>query len=151
MFNKRVIALFLSVGLLAGALSACGTGTKPSDDPDSGEISSSGEPVYGGELVVGISQDLGDSLDPYQMTAAGTREVLFNVYEGLLKPDSTGAFTPAVAADFDLSEDGLRYTFTLREGVKFHNGAPVTVDDVIKSLKPALQPRWTPIWLRRFL
>ncbi len=50
----------------------------------------SGEPVTGGELVVGISQDLGDSLDPYQMTAAGTREVMFNVFEGLVKPDSCG-------------------------------------------------------------
>ncbi len=134
MLKKRVIALFLLGGLLAGVLYGC-KDTKPTEDPGSGESSSSGEIVPGGEITVGISQDLGDSLDPYQMTAAGTREVLFNVYEGLVKPDKDGTFIPAVASSFEQSEDGLRYTFALRENVKFHNGETVTADDVIKSFE----------------
>ena len=136
MLQKRVIALFLLVGLLTGVLTACGADTKPPEEPNNGEISSSGEPIYGGELVVGISQDLGDSLDPYQMTAAGTREVLFNVYEGLVKPDKDGAFIPALASSLpEISDDGMRYTFALREDVKFHNGQIVTVEDIIKSFE----------------
>ena len=69
------------------------------------------------------------------MTAAGTREVLFNIYEGLVKPNASGEYVPAVASDSTVSEDGLTYTFPLREGVLFHNGAAVTTDDVIYSFK----------------
>lgn len=84
--KKRIFALFLSALLLTTVLCACGDEkSEEAGGIGSNGTSSSGEPVTGGELVVGISQDLGDSLDPYQMTAAGTREVLFNVYEGLVK------------------------------------------------------------------
>ena len=93
-----------------------------------------GEPVKGGEITVGIAQDLDDSLDPHQTVAAGTREVLFNIFEGLVKPNSGGEMIPAVAEKYTLSEDGTTYTFTLREGVKFHNGQAVTAEDVVYSI-----------------
>ena len=66
--------------------------------------------------------------------AAGTREVLFNIFEGLVKPNSDGEMIPAVAEKYTLSEDGTTYTFTLREGVKFHNGQTVTAEDVVYSI-----------------
>ncbi len=134
--KKRIFALFLSVLLLATVLCACGD-TKPSQEGGFGSdgTGSSGEAVAGGELVVGIAQDLGDSLDPYQLTAAGTREVLFNVYEGLVKPDAKGNYIPAVASDWTVSDDGLTYTFPLRKNVAFHNGTPVTAEDVLYSYK----------------
>ncbi|MCI5691021.1 MAG: ABC transporter substrate-binding protein [Clostridiales bacterium] len=134
--KKRIFALFLSALLLATVLCACGD-TKPQEAGGVGSdtTSSSGEAITGGELVVGISQDLGDSLDPYQLTAAGTREVLFNIYEGLVKANASGAYVPAVASDSSVSEDGLTYTFPLREGVLFHNGQAVTPDDVVYSFE----------------
>lgn len=134
--KKRIFALFLSALLLATVLCACGD-TKPQEAGGVGSdtTSSSGEVITGGELVVGISQDLGDSLDPYQLTAAGTREVLFNIYEGLVKANASGAYVPAVASDSSVSEDGLTYTFPLREGVLFHNGQAVTPDDVVYSFE----------------
>ena len=134
--KKRIFALFLSALLLATVLCACGD-TKPQEAGGVGSdtTSSSGEAITGGELVVGISQDLGDSLDPYQLTAAGTREVLFNIYEGLVKANASGAYVPAVASESSVSEDGLTYTFPLREGVLFHNGQAVTPDDVVYSFE----------------
>ena len=69
------------------------------------------------------------------MVTAGTREVLFNLFEGLVKPNSKGELIPAVAERYQLSEDGRTYTFTLREGVKFHNGATVTAEDVVYSIE----------------
>ena len=134
--KKRIFALFLSALLLTTVLCACGDEkSEEAGGIGSNGTSSSGEPVTGGELVVGISQDLGDSLDPYQMTAAGTREVLFNVYEGLVKPNVSGEYVPAVASDSTVSEDGLTYTVPLREGVLFHNGEAVTAEDVIYSFE----------------
>ena len=86
------------------------------------------------EIVVGIPQDLEDSLDPHKALAAGTKEILFNVYEGLLKPDSQGNNIPAVAESYEVSEDLLTYTFKIRDGIKFHNGKNVTADDVKYSI-----------------
>lgn len=86
------------------------------------------------EIVVGIPQDLEDSLDPHKALAAGTKEILFNVYEGLLKPDSQGNNIPAVAESYSVSEDLMTYTFKLRDGIKFHNGKNVTADDVKYSI-----------------
>jgi len=83
-------------------------------------------------LVVAIPQDP-DYLDPHKAAASGTEEVMFNVFEGLLKPDSKGALQPAIAKDYTISEDGKTYTFTLREGIKFHDESPVTIDDVAFS------------------
>ncbi|MHA7964462.1 ABC transporter substrate-binding protein [Paenibacillus sp. CAU 1782] len=91
-----------------------------------------GAKVAGGDVVVVILQDL-DYLDPHLAVAAGTNEVLFNVFEGLVKPDEKGELYPAIAESYEVSEDGLNYTFKLRSGVKFHNGQPVTAEDVVFS------------------
>ncbi|MGL5259700.1 MAG: ABC transporter substrate-binding protein [Lachnospiraceae bacterium] len=86
------------------------------------------------EITIGIPQDIEESLDPHKAVAAGTREVLFNVFEGLVKPDSDGNLVEAVASEYTISEDGLVYTFTLRDGIKFHDGSEVTVEDVKFSI-----------------
>jgi len=136
--RKRILAVFLAAAMLACSLSACGSGTttKPSASSD-GTTNSSGvdHGNLKNEITVGIAQDLDDSLDPYQMSAAGTREVMFNVFEGLVKPDSDGNYVCAVASDYTVSDDGLVYTFTLRDNVVFHNGAKCTADDVLYSFE----------------
>ena len=86
------------------------------------------------QITIGIPQDIEDSLDPHKAVAAGTKEVLFNLYEGLVKPDSSGELQPAIASDYSISEDATTYTFTLREGVKFHDGSMVTAEDVKYSI-----------------
>ncbi len=116
----RVLTLLLAVLLLAAALCGCKGGKSGKADAK--------------ELTVGIAQDLDDSLDPHKMTAAGTREILFNVFEGLVKPDENGNLIPAVASDYKIADTGDAFTFTLRDGVKFHNGKTVTVDDVVYSI-----------------
>ena len=127
--KKQTIALLLSAAVMTMALSACG-GPKSNG---SGRDDANTSRADNNEIAVGISQDLGDSLDPYQMTAAGTREILFNVYEGLYKPTSSGDFEPALAESYAVSEDGRVYTFTIRQGVLFHNETPMDVNDVVYS------------------
>ena len=65
------------------------------------------------------------------------QEVLFNIYEGLLKPDTDGNLIPAIAEAYTVNETADTYTYTLREGVRFHNGKTVTVGDVVYSLTRA--------------
>lgn len=130
--KKKLLALFLALVMVGAVLPGCGDGSK--DPGGQGNNGKTGEPVKGGEITVGIAQDLDDSLDPHQTVAAGTREVLFNIFEGLVKPNSDGEMIPAVAEKYTLSEDGTTYTFTLRDGVKFHNGQTVTAEDVVYSI-----------------
>ncbi len=120
--KKTVILFTLILGALA-VLYGCKDGTKDPKDEKKGD-----------SVVVGITQDL-DSLDPHKAVAAGTKEVLYNIFEGLVKPDKDGNLVPAVAESYQISDDGTVYTFVLRQNVKFHNGETVTADDVVYSLK----------------
>ena len=130
--NIRALLLLAMAVLLLVSLCACAGDTeKGKDDAASAE---SGELSKGSSVTVGISQDL-DSLDPHKAVNAGTSEVLFNIFEGLMKASPDGGVIPAVASDYSISEDGKTYTFTLREGVKFHNGNQVTMEDVLYSLE----------------
>ncbi len=132
----KVCRLLLAVVLLAIALCGCAGGKSDNEKGESVAVDDSttqAEPKKGGSVVVGIQQDL-DSLDPHMADAAGTSEVLFNIFEGLVKPDKDGNLIPAVASKYEISEDGMTYTFTLRDGITFHSGEPVTIDDVIYSV-----------------
>ncbi len=117
--ERKAVFSIMVLTALAIALSGC-SGDKKGDEESL--------------ITVGIPQDLEDSLDPHRAVAAGTKEVLFNLFEGLVKPASDGSFIPAVASDFTISEDGMVYTFELREGVKFHDGSTVTAEDVKFSI-----------------
>ncbi|MBR1860752.1 MAG: ABC transporter substrate-binding protein [Lachnospiraceae bacterium] len=128
---KKVFTTFLVTLLAMTALCGCAGGTEASS-----EDKTSKNATYGGTVVVGIQQDI-DGLDPHKVTAAGTKEILFNIFEGLVKCDENGDLTGAVAENYTLSDDGLTYTFNLRPGVKFHNGNTVTAEDVKYSLERA--------------
>ncbi|MBE5853513.1 MAG: ABC transporter substrate-binding protein [Lachnospiraceae bacterium] len=132
MMKKLLLAVVLST--LTIALSGC-TGDKSGEENSSNSGAAAAETASASSITIGIPQDLEDSLDPHKAVAAGTKEVLFNVFEGLVKPDSDGNLNPAVASDYAISEDGKTYTFTLREGVKFHDGSTVTAADVKYSIE----------------
>ena len=118
---KKFGTLFVSALVLTMTVALCGCG---------GDKAGEGETI-----TVGIPQDIEDSLDPHTAVAAGTREVLFNVFEGLVKPNSNGDLIPAVAKDYVIDDEGKTYTFKLRDGITFHNGAAVSADDVIASIE----------------
>ena len=74
-------------------------------------------------------------LDPTSGNAAATDEVTYaNIFEGLTRIDEKGAVQPDLAKSWDISEDGLAYTFHLQDGVKFHDGTPLTAQVVKFSL-----------------
>ena len=122
--KKRILAIFLVLGMLLTLLAGCGG--KSAETPE--------KRAEANAITVGIAQDLDDSLDPHKAVAAGTKEVMFNVFEGLVKPTSEGELVPAVASDVRVENGGLTYIFTLRQGVKFHNGDTVDMQDVLFSV-----------------
>src|SRR5213083_2328502 len=56
--------------------------------------------------------------------------ILYALHDGLVKPMPGNAMAPSLAESWKATSDGLTYTFSLRRGVKFHNGEPVTAQDV---------------------
>ena len=88
----------------------------------------------GGVLVFGRSGDA-VGLDPAREDDGESFYIADNVYETLVefKPGTTEV-QPALAEDWDVSDDGLEFTFELRKGVKFHDGTDFTADAVVFSL-----------------
>ncbi|AHM04069.1 Peptide/opine/nickel uptake family ABC transporter, periplasmic substrate-binding protein [Roseibacterium elongatum DSM 19469] len=78
------------------------------------------------------------NLDPTGGAAAAIDEVVYaNVFEGLTRFASDGSIVSGLAESWEISEDGTTYTFTLREGVTFHDGSAMTAYDVVFSLDRA--------------
>ncbi|MGV2896616.1 ABC transporter substrate-binding protein [Achromobacter sp. AGC78] len=74
-------------------------------------------------------------LDPILTSAYVTRNHGYLVYDTLFSMDAQGQPKPQMVDSWTVSEDRLTYTFKLRPGLKFHDGAPVTADDVVASLQ----------------
>ena len=72
-----------------------------------------------------------DNVDPWLSAASDTEAVFHNVFEGLVLFDETGALIPGLAESWDISDDGLTYTFHLRDDVTFHNGKAFSAEDVV--------------------
>lgn len=149
---KNMLCIFMAVSmlLLAGCgNSAAGTGaagTSASEtsavsagSPESqktGEESTAPVQTAGtenqGEKVVRINVGSEpDSLDPWMSAATDTEAIFMNVFEGLVRFDEAGSIIPGLAESWDISDDSLTYTFHLRKNVTFHNGSPMTAEDVI--------------------
>lgn len=115
-------AFIAAAGFALAGLTACG-GSGQGGDQGAADT-----------LTIGMTQDI-DSMDPAKAESAATRELLFNVYDGLVKPDTQGNLQPTVASEVTVSDDGSVYSFALREGVAFHDGTPVTAADVKHSIE----------------
>ena len=111
----------LGAVMLALSLTACGGNDTPSDNNDS---------EYKDTILWGISNDQ-DSLDP--ATNVSNNVVLPQIYSTLIKIDQNGAIAPDLATEWSVGEDGLTWTFNLREDVKFQNGKQLTSADVVAT------------------
>ena len=110
-----------------GAGPTAGTGGSPGVSPTDG----AGEPKQGGTLVVAIPGDISYT-DPAIISDSNSSYVMNNVVEGLVgfAPGSINELVGVLAEEWEISDDGLTYTFTLREGVKFHDGTDFNAEAV---------------------
>ncbi|CAN5522438.1 ABC transporter substrate-binding protein [soil metagenome] len=121
------------------ALSACNAGATGEDTANNTDGAGGSE-----NLTVGLFAEPA-SLD-FTTTdgAAIPQALLYNVYETLLKVDSgTGEIVPALASEYQVSDDGLTYTFTLVEDATFSNGADFTAQDAVYSIERVQSDDWT--------
>jgi peptide/nickel transport system substrate-binding protein len=129
MFRRtRRLALISAIAATAVILSAC-TGTAA---PDPG-ATSPGKPDPDATLQVGLVLEP-TNLDIRHTSGAALEQILIdNIYEGLVSRTEDNEIEARLAADYEVSSDGLTYTFTLNDGITFHNGTALTSADVVAS------------------
>src|SRR5262245_61026379 len=86
-------------------------------------------PKYGGRLVFGLSRDI-SGLNPFFRTRSTNKYVRQIAYETLFDYDDKDQLVPLLGESWTVSPDSKLYTLKLRRGVKFHNGADLTAEDV---------------------
>ena len=96
--------------------------------------------VQAQELVVAQSSDLRSNV-PGVNRDGNTDGIMLHIVEGLVGYAENGEVKPLLAESFETSEDGLVYTFKLRDGIKFSDGKPITTADVAFSLAAMYDPR----------
>jgi peptide/nickel transport system substrate-binding protein len=106
-------------------------------------------PKPGGTLTAAIGADP-VNLDPHLSSAYSTFQVLENVYNQLVGLDADLQVIPELAESWTVSDDKLTYTFTMRQGVMFHNGRELTADDVVYSYERIRNPETNSGWAYLF-
>ncbi|GAA4196775.1 ABC transporter substrate-binding protein [Microbacterium oryzae] len=100
-----------------------------------GDGAPAGEPNPDASLRVGLVLEP-TNLDIRHTSGAALEQILVdNVYEGLVTRTAENEIVPALATEWEVSDDGLTYTFTLADGVTFHSGAELTAQDAVASLE----------------
>lgn len=129
-----VAASLLAAGALV--LTACSGGGTPAP-------TATGEPDPDASVAIRLVLEPGN-LDIRQTAGAALDQILVdNVYQGLVSRTPEQEIVPALASDWTVSEDGLTYTFTLNEGVTFHDGQELSPADVVWSLTTRKEtPEW---------
>jgi peptide/nickel transport system substrate-binding protein len=139
MLNWPVRVVMVMVWVLAACTGA--PTAAPATDVPSTEVTSTG-PKPGGTLrmmaIVDVSQQAG--LDPAQARTQSQWVVGDLVFETLVEVTPDGDIVPGLARSWEISEDGLHYTFDLQTGVMFHNGREMTADDVKYSIERVADP-----------
>lgn len=135
----RKLWAFLIVATLA--LTACAPAAAPAGAPaaESGEAAAPGTPVQGGTIMVGNIEDP-NSLDPHATIMATASGIMSWIYDRLFYIGDDGLPHGNLAESWEVSEDNLVLTVTLREGRTFTNGEPVNADAVAFTFNRLLNP-----------
>lgn len=144
--KKRSLKLITVMLALLIFLTACGGGNAPANNgngnAENGNAAEDAAETAGtdGPILRTNNKSEPGSLDP--ALARGTHEswILQHIFEGLMKYDEKGEVVPAMAKSVDVSDDGITYTFHLRDDVKWSNGDPVTAQDFEFAWKRVLDP-----------
>lgn len=132
--NSKVLSTAIALTAAVGLISACSADSAPEEGGGSGGASGSSEHV----LTVGKLLPL-QAVDPHKVNDGMSNEVLTAVFDGLYTLDADGEVDPLMAESYEVSEDGLTYTFQIRDA-QWSNGDPVTAHDFEYSWKRLVNP-----------
>jgi peptide/nickel transport system substrate-binding protein len=133
--SKKFFMLLSLIFALSFVLAACGGNTAPKAGTDTGSGTDTKKdekpagPQPGGDLIIGTI-GAPTNFNPLYSTDTASSEIGGMFFEGLVTADPSLAPEPELAETWEVSEDGLTWTFKLKQGVKFTDGTPLTANDV---------------------
>ena len=144
---KKKLAMLLTAAMLVGSLAACGssdngssaTGSASATDSAKTDAAATEVSTEGKQLTVQIGPDP-ETIDPALNSAVDGGNMLLHSFECLLTVDQDGKIAPGQAETWEVSEDGLTWTFHLRDGLKWSDGSDLTADDFVYSWKRVCDP-----------
>jgi peptide/nickel transport system substrate-binding protein len=127
-----------SILSLPALLAACGGGGNEGAETGT---TPSGDIKKGGRFTMARNEEP-LSLDPIVPSDNGSIWVIYQIFDQLttVNEDSSG-IAPSLAESWEISSDGTVYTFAIKQGVTFHDGSPMTIDDVVFSLQRVFDPK----------
>ena len=123
---SRILAAAMAVLMLA--LTGCGGSSSSGSGSGSAPATPPAE-----DGVLRMTAAFADPIDPACTMDSASLQMIVNMYDSLVYPDLDGSILKGAAEDYNISGDGLVYTFTLKENMKFHDGSIVTAQDVVFS------------------
>ncbi len=135
----RVAGAAAVLALAAALLGACGGGKKDSSGGPASGTAGSAAPAYGDAIVFGSIGDISGFV-PEVTTDSASHDAASYVFNSLLRYDRDIRLEGELAQSWDVSPDGKRIVFHLRKGVKWHDGAPFTSDDVVFTYRKIIDP-----------
>jgi peptide/nickel transport system substrate-binding protein len=123
--NRRTLLAGTAAGAAASALGRVTPFSAPQP-----LIARAQDVPEGGTLTYGVGFDVDGTLDPQVTNYDSTIRIMLNVCEPLIWMPTATEFAPGLAESWEVSEDGLTYTFKLKEGVTFHDGTPFNAEAV---------------------
>lgn len=123
---RQLLVITVSLALFAFAVSSC----SKREDPQAGQ-----------SIINRALSTEPESLDPQKSRSVQALDVLRDIGEGLVAYSASGELIAATAVSWDISEDGLTYTFHVRPGARWSNGDPVTAQDFVSGLRRLVDPQ----------
>lgn len=127
---KRSLAIVLVIAMAAVSLTGCG-----------GNGGNGGDASEKTALTFAVSAEP-NSLDPMAIAMMSTFTITYAIYDNLMEEMPDGTYQPSLAEDVTISDDGLEYTFPIKQGVKFHDGSELTPEDVVFSINRTIEKGW---------
>ena len=134
---KKMLALVLAA-VMAFSMAACG-GTTTTTSTTSGTTSGTATNASGSNVTIQVGANP-ETLDPALNSALDGGNVIITAFEGLLILDENNEIQPGQAESYEVSDDGLTWTFHLRDGLKWSDGTDLTADDFVYSYKRVADP-----------
>ena len=134
-FLRRGTIIGLSLPVLGTVLAACGSSSTPSNTASGGARGKPGATIRAGILVPT------GAIDPITIADQGGQDMISQTGEYLCLADQQLVLRPVLATSWKPNADASAWTFTIRQGVKFSDGSPLTVDDVVYTFKTQCDPK----------
>jgi peptide/nickel transport system substrate-binding protein len=144
-FMRKGAVIGMSTGLMGAILAACGNansnGSSSSSSSGASSSAAAGTPTKGGTLKLATQAPAG-AVNPLTVSDAGGLCMLAQTGEFLAFDNNQAlALQPMLATSWKASKNATVWTFTLRSGVKFHDGSPLTADDVVYTIQQLAEPK----------